>query len=103
MEEEEVQTAAGFSPRGQRSWETAGQSEDERSMPRLDEPELHVSGSKVVDRVMGSGGESVKRSKLKATKPKAKQKEERGQSSLRESQSRFMHRNIVSVDLTVGV
>lgn len=49
-EEEEVQTAAGFTPRGQRSWETAGQYEDERSMPRLDKPEPHVSGSKAVDK-----------------------------------------------------
>lgn len=38
MEEEEVQTAAGLTLRGQRLWETAGQYEDERSMPRLDKP-----------------------------------------------------------------
>lgn len=68
MEEEEVQTAAGLTPRSQRSWETAGQYEDERSMPRLDKPEPHVSLSKAVDRVMERGGDSVKRSKLKATK-----------------------------------
>lgn len=45
MEEElDVQTAAGLTPRGQRSWETVGQYEDERSMSRLDKPEPHVSG-----------------------------------------------------------
>lgn len=51
--------------------------------------------------MMGSGGESVKGSKLKATKSRTK--EERGQSSPEESESSFMHRYIVSVDLTVGV
>ncbi len=57
MEEEEVQTAAGLTLRGQRSWETAGQYEDERSMPRLDKPEPHVSLLKTVDRVMERGGD----------------------------------------------
>lgn len=32
-----VQTAAGLTPTGQRSWETEGHEEDERSMPRLDQ------------------------------------------------------------------
>lgn len=39
---EKVQTAAGLTLIGQRSWETAGQYEDERSMPRLDKLEPHV-------------------------------------------------------------
>lgn len=51
--------------------------------------------------MMGSGGESVKGSKLKATKSQTK--EERGQSSPEESESSVMHRYTVSVDLTVGV
>lgn len=68
VEEEEVQTAAGLTPGGQRSWETAGQYEDERSMSRLDKPEPHVSRSEAADGVMRSRGERVKGSKLKATK-----------------------------------
>lgn len=99
MEEEDVQTAVGLTLRGQSSWETAGQYEDESSMSRLGKPEPHVSWSKAADRVMG--GESVKGSKLKATKSQTKG--ERGQSSPEESESSFMHRYIVSVDLTVGV
>lgn len=32
------EAAAGLTPRGQRSWETEGREEDERSKPRLDTP-----------------------------------------------------------------
>lgn len=45
VEEEDVQTAAGLTLLGQRSWETAGQYEDERSMSRLDKLGPHVSWS----------------------------------------------------------
>ncbi|CAB1458494.1 unnamed protein product [Pleuronectes platessa] len=53
VKEEEFQTAGGLTLRGQRSWEAVGQYENERSMPLLDKPEPHVSGSQ---RLMERGG-----------------------------------------------
>lgn len=58
----EVQTAADLTLRGQRSWETAGQRKDERSMPWLNKPRAACVHIGEVDRVRerGLGGEKIK-------------------------------------------
>lgn len=70
MEEEEVQTAAGLTLRGQRLWETAGQYEDERSMPRLDKPGSHW----LMDWWVKVGGGKCKEIKIKSYKVEQRQR-----------------------------
>ncbi len=57
--------------------------------------------SKAADREMGSSDKRVKGLHLKNNK--VKQRHRGGKTSLKESKSSIVHRNIISVDLAVGV